>query len=130
MFGMNGVSRTSVQDVAHMLFQTIDHLEFAHTNPTGGSFKGNVTVPGLSITVSVAGGPVTQLFRVVPMTADRKLLAGSLPCMWTSSDATTAQVTTDPTQNIVTVQLNKAGTATLHVTLGSAAADVTVTLGS
>jgi hypothetical protein len=118
----------NAEDLVHVTIEQIDHIEFAHTAPMGGSFKGEVTAPGLMASFTVQGGPVTQLFRVVPLTKDRRLLAGALPVKWTSSDPSVVQVMTDPTQNIITVQILKSGTATLHVTLGETAGDVTLTV--
>jgi len=117
-------------DLVHTHLAAIDHIEFAQSSAMGGNFQNEVTVAGLAVNVTVSGSPVTQLFRVVPVTPDHKLLAGALPVMWTSSDPTTAPITTDPTQNIITVQFNSAGTVTLHATLASFSGDVTVTVGS
>jgi hypothetical protein len=120
--------KPKLEDMVHVKVVSVDHLELAQTKPMGGSFKGVVTVPGLTATATLAGAPVTQLFRVVPMTADRKLVAGGLLCSWTSNNPQVATIMTDPTKNIVTVQYAQAGMATLHVTLGALAADVNVTV--
>jgi hypothetical protein len=120
----------TADDLVHVLVEPIDHLEFAQSAVTGGSFMGEVTVPGLTATVTVNGGPLTQYYRVVPLTQDRKLLAGGLPCMWTSSNPSVGRVVSDPAQNIVQVQFSQNGMVTFHVTLGSAAGDVNVTVGS
>jgi hypothetical protein len=88
--------------------------------------------------IKVSGGKVTAKgtftfrFRVTPAAADGKtILAGSFPCMWTTSDKDIANITTDPTDNIVTIVSGpKQGTATIHVTLGPMATDIPITLGS
>jgi hypothetical protein len=117
------------EDLVHLQLQAIDHIEFAHSALMGGTFKGEVTTPGGGmVSLTVNGQPLTELFRVVPMTKDRKLLAGSLPIMWTSSDTTVGQITTDPTQNIVTLQLEKAGTTMLTATLATMMGTLTVTV--
>jgi len=117
-------------DLVHVKIESIDHLEFANTNPSaGGTLKGQVTVPGLTISASASSAP-TMLVRVVPMTADRRLLAGALACKWTTSDATIVAIDGGATQNIVKVDLLKNGTATLHVTLGALSGDVTLTVGA
>jgi hypothetical protein len=123
-----GIYHGRVEDLVHAHIEALDHLEFANTNPSGGgSFKGEVTVPGLNVDASATAAP-TMLVRVVPMTKDRRLLAGALPCQWTTSDATTAAIDGASTGNIVSVKLLKSGTATLHVTLGPLAGDVTLTI--
>lgn len=128
VFGLRGSgSSAPAEDLVHLKIVSVDHLEFAQTSPSGGTFKGVVTAPGITVNVTVGSGTPTQLLRVVPMTSDRKLIAGALPCNWTSNDPTIAQVASDPGQNIVTVKLLKAGTTKVHVTLGSLAGDVTVT---
>ena len=118
------------EDLVHVHVEELDHLEFANTTPTaGGSFKGAVTVPGLTVSASAAVAP-TMLLRVVPMTKDRRLLAGALACQWTSTDPTLIQIDGPATQNIVSIKLLKSGTGKLHVTLGTLASDVTLTVGS
>lgn len=120
---------TAPQDLVHMYLQPVDHIEFAHSAVMGGSFKGEATTPGGGMVMfTVNGQPATQLFRVVPMTKDRKLLAGSLPIMWTSSNTMVGQITTDPTQNIITLQLSTAGTTMLTATVTAPAGALTGTL--
>jgi hypothetical protein len=117
------------EDLVHLLLQPVDHIEFAHSAVMGGSFKQEVTTPGGGmVSLTVNGQPLTELFRVVPMTKDRNLLAGSLPIMWTSSDTSVGQITTDPTQNIITLQLEKAGTTMLTATLATMMGTLTVTV--
>jgi hypothetical protein len=130
----DGGGYSNARDLVHVRIEPIDHLEVAQTTPTGGGggdFKGKVTVPGLTVDVTVSSPttPVTQMFRVVPLTLDRRLLAGALACQWTSSNPSVANITTDPTKNIITVEL-KPGTATIHVTLGDKATDVQVKVGT
>jgi hypothetical protein len=79
----------------------------------------------------VAKGTFTFRFRVAPSAVDGTILAGSFPCMWTTSDKDIANITTDPTDNIVTIVSGpKQGTATIHVTLGPMVTDIPITLGS
>ena len=68
-------------------------------------------------------------FRAVPVTADKRLLSGGLPCMWTSSDAEVVAIDSEPTDNVVHVQMKKEGTATLRVDLGGISKEVTLTVG-
>ncbi len=118
------------EDLVHLKIVDVDHLEFANTEPTGGgSFKGKVTVPGLDLTLS-SSSAASMLFRVVPLTKDRRLLAGALTCKWTTSDPTVLAIDGDDTQNILKTKLLKTGVAKLHVTLGAKSGDVTVTVGT
>ncbi|MBI5538229.1 MAG: hypothetical protein HY898_36240 [Deltaproteobacteria bacterium] len=134
LLGMESAGGTRVSDLIHAKVEPLDHLEVAQSAPTGGGgadFKGKVTAPGIDVTItgSTPSTPVTQMFRVVPMTKDRKLLAGALPCQWTTSNEAVARITTDAGQNIITVEL-KPGDATLKAALGGLTVDVKVKVGS
>jgi len=77
--------------------------------------------------VSLSG----QIFlRAVPMDADDQILAGALATSWQSSDPSIVQIVSDPANNVIEVQPQASGTATLTVTMGQVNAAVTLQSGS
>ena len=66
-------------------------------------------------------------FRAFPADANNEPLAGALPCMWTSSNTAVADITSDPTSNVMTFQFVTPGMATIHLALGNFTTDIPVT---
>lgn len=90
--------------------------------------SGNFGFDGAGV-VDVSVKLEETFFRAVPVTEDKRILSGALPCMWTTSDEAVVAITSDPTSNVVQAQMKQQGTATLHVKLGDIEKDVTVTVG-
>lgn len=113
-----------VVDLLNVEIVKPDGMHLASADPTS-DFKD----------LSVSGGGVkatatfTFRFRALPGKGSAPL-AGSFPCLWTTSDKDIANITTDATDNIVTIVTGtKQGTATIHVTLGPYASDIPLTVG-
>lgn len=62
-------------------------------------------------------GASSTKFRSTLRMAGGDLLAGSLPCAWSSTNSSVAAITTSSTDNLVTVEAKSAGKATLTVTM-------------
>jgi hypothetical protein len=71
----------------------------------------------------------TFRFRVAPIDSEAKLLAGSLPCKWTTSNEAVIKITTPADDNIVTVVSGAAGQSTLTVELGERKVEIPITIG-
>ncbi len=67
--------------------------------------------------------------RAAPADADGNILAGALPCTWTSMDATVVEISGDETDNVVSLITKNTGQGKLLVELGELAAEVTVDVG-
>jgi hypothetical protein len=117
------------EDLVHVLVEPADHLELAHAPAMGGDFVGETTMPGGGAVSLARGGPTpAELFRAVLVTKDRRLLAGSLPTAWTSSDTSVARIASDAARSVIRLELDAPGTTTLTVTAGGLSASVTVTV--
>jgi hypothetical protein len=102
-----------------------DHIKLIQGTPDGKFKDGSIKI-GPDGVAGQANVQFTFKFRAVAADKDDKLLAGALPCMWTTSDAAIANITSPPTANIVTVVSGNPGTATVHVTLGDMQGDITL----
>jgi hypothetical protein len=71
----------------------------------------------------------TQRVRVVPQDVNSGALAGALPCQWATSNAASISLSTDPTDNVVTVTASGAGTSMLTATLGDLTTSFQITVG-
>jgi len=71
----------------------------------------------------------TFRFRVAPIDGEAKLLAGTLPCKWTTSNEAVIKITTPADDNIVTVVSGTAGQSTLTVELGDKKIEIPITIG-
>ena len=69
------------------------------------------------------------ILRVAPADAQQNVLAGGLGCQWTSDNEAVARITSDSTDNVITVHPVAAGSATLQVQLGSVSGQTTITVG-
>ena len=67
-------------------------------------------------------------FRVSPVTADDRILAGALPCAWSSSNSSVAQIVGASDENVIDVSTGQAGSTTIGVQLGSLTASVPLTV--
>jgi hypothetical protein len=81
---------------------------------------------GATIDVSIQSD---FILRVAPADALQNVLAGGLPCQWTSDNPAVAAISSDATDNVITVHPVAAGSATLHVQLGSVSGQTTLTVG-
>lgn len=104
-----------------------DHIKFVQGTPQGTFKDGSITLGKTGVTAT-ATVTVTFKFRAVAADKDDKILAGAFDCKWTTSDAAIANITAGANANIVTVVSGKAGTATLHATLGDLAGDIALTV--
>jgi hypothetical protein len=104
-----------------------DHIKFVQGTPQGTFKDGSIAIGKNGVTAQ-ASVVVTFKFRAVAADKDDKILAGAFDCKWTTSDPAIANITSPPTANIVTVVSGKAGTATLHATLGDLAGDIALTV--
>jgi hypothetical protein len=111
------------EDLVHVRIEEAKDLVVTRIDTTG-----NFGFDGAGV-VDVSVKLEDTYFRVVPVTEDKRILSGALPCMWTTSDEAVVTITSDPTSNVVGVQMKQQGTATLHVKLGDLEKDVTVTVG-
>ena len=111
------LSGTTVVDITSIHLAVPTKLEILQGTPDGKFLGGSVSIGpgGVSATSSVV---YTFRFRAIPKDDSGGILAGALPCNWTTSDANVAKITTPPQQNIVTVVSGTAGTANIDVTLG------------
>jgi hypothetical protein len=116
---------SEVVDLTWMEIVKADHIKLIQGTPDGKFKDGSIKIgpEGVSGQASVQ---FTFKFRAVAADKDDKLLAGAFPCMWTTSDATIANITSSPTANIATVVSGNPGTATIHVTLGDMQGDITL----
>jgi len=114
-----------IGDMLHIQAAKIDHLEVSGTvSAVGGIFTGSAG--GVTVGLTVAAGTVT--LRAVPSLLDKTPLAGSLPVKWTQVATDVVQITSDPGDNVVKLDIKAFGVAKLHVDMGDVGADVTVTL--
>ncbi|MSP25972.1 MAG: hypothetical protein EXR75_12595 [Myxococcales bacterium] len=110
-----------LEDLTHLEIADPVALRFSQED-TSGNINGSFG--GLDVAVSSA----LHRFRVAPVDAADGLLAGALPCSWTTSDASVVAITTDVASNVIEVSFGKAGTATLGATLGDLSGEVQVTV--
>lgn len=93
----------------------------------------NIDIDGSDVEIDV-GGSVTvttrTFLRAAPVDANDRVLAGSLPTSWTSSDTSVIDVVSSANNNVVEIEAGVAGSATLTVTMGAFEADVTIEVGS
>lgn len=117
-----GFTRAGGSDIVDLLNVQIvkpQGMLIASADPTGEFKDVKVGVGSVEVTSTF-----TFRFRASPG-FDNQPLAGSLPCMWTTSDKDIANITTDATDNIVTIVTGtKKGIATIHVTLGPYTNDI------
>jgi len=118
-----GVRNDDVLDLTWVEIVKADHIKLIQGTPDGKFKDGSIKI-GPEGVAGQANVQLTFKFRAVAADKDDKLLAGSLPCMWTTSDAAIANITSSPTANIVTVVSGNPGTATIHVTLGDMQGDI------
>jgi hypothetical protein len=81
---------------------------------------------GVTIDVTIQSDII---LRVAPADAQQAPLAGALGCEWTSDNPAVASITSDPTDNVITVHPAAAGTATLSVQIGMLSGQTTLTVG-
>ena len=100
-------------------------LKLLQATPDGKFLGGSVTIGpgGVSATANVQ---YTFRFRALPLDDRGQILAGALPCAWTTSDANVAKLTSNPADNIAVVVSGAAGTATVKVTLGPLSGEVAI----
>jgi hypothetical protein len=119
--GITTVLATSGADTVDLTTVVItapDHVKLLQGSPTG-SFKNGSVVVGPNGVTAQANVQYTFKFRAFAVDKNDTVLAGALPCNWTTSDATIASITSPPQANIVTVVSGKAGTATITNTIGA-----------
>lgn len=105
-------------DLTTVVLTAPDHVKLLQGSPTGSFQNGSVVIGPNGVTAQ-ANVQYTFKFRAFAVDKSDGVLAGALPCQWTTSDATIANITTPPQQNIVTVVSGKAGTATITNTIGT-----------
>ncbi|MBX3228243.1 MAG: hypothetical protein KIT84_26540 [Labilithrix sp.] len=112
----------------------VDMLDVEVKDPTGiklfsGDPQGQFTDVKVGVGSVKATVQFTFRFRAALADGDQ-VLAGSVPCKWTTSDAEIANITTEPEDNIVTVVTGtKQGTATIKVELGTFSTEIPLTVG-
>lgn len=104
-------------------------LKILQATPQG-SFTGVDIDFGNGEVSATADVEITFKFRAIVTDDDDTLLAGALPCTWTTSDPDVARITSDPADNIVTVVSGQSGTAVISVTYGDFTGQVTVEVGT
>lgn len=83
-----------------------------------GDFRGvNADLGGGSVNAGV-DVKFTFKFRAVALAEDDSILAGALPCTWTSSREDVAKIVGDANSNVVTLESGAAGTSEVIVELG------------
>lgn len=90
----------------------------------GGVFSGSFGAGSISVKVAEL-----MTLRVAPTNAAGEVLAGAFDCLWTSSNPVVAEITTDPTNNVIEIQLNQSGTSSFQVTLGALTETVEIVVG-
>ncbi len=110
-------SGTDTIDLTTVVVTAPDHVKLLQGSPTN-SFKNGSVVVGPGGVTAQANVQVTFKFRAFAVDKSDGVLAGALPCNWTTSDATIANITTPANANIVSVVSGKAGTATITNTIG------------
>lgn len=120
-----GFSRgNDIVDLLNVEIVKPDGMHLASKDPTSEFKDISLSSGGVKATATF-----TFRFRALPGKGNAPL-AGSFPCLWTTSDKDVADITSDPTDNIVTIVTGtKQGTATIHVTLGPYANDIPITVG-
>jgi len=110
----------------------LTHLELRQ--PASLALSAGQVSTGFTTFASTAGikmtPGMTQSVRVVPLDASSGALAGALPCQWTTSNSAAVALSTDPTDNVVTLTAaTMPGTSMLTATLGGLTTSFQVTVG-
>ncbi|EYF04910.1 hypothetical protein [Chondromyces apiculatus] len=112
------------EDLAHVRFETatkirVSQTETAEQVDTG--FAGGVSanVGGTDIEIDVGSTlnlPGRSFLRVVPTTDDGRILAGALPCTWSTGTPDAVRIVSSASNNVVDVEIS--GPGQLVVKLG------------
>lgn len=104
-------------DFANLEIVAPAKYEILQATPQGDFRGANVNLGGGSVSAQ-ASVVYTFKFRVVARGEDDNILAGALPCQWTSSNEQVAKIEGDATSNVVTVKSASAGNSDITVTFG------------
>jgi hypothetical protein len=100
----------------------IDHIGFDRYTTEGAQNPGDQGVTRVKI--DRIGD--STVIRGVPMDAEGQVLAGDLPCKWSTSDEAVVAIRTPTNDNMITVTATGAGSASLRLELGKIAVDLPI----
>jgi hypothetical protein len=102
-----------LDDVVHVKIVDPSVFELAHPDATG-AYTQILGVDNFSFSLP------DDSFRAIVLDARGNMLAGGLPCLWTTSNPAVLAIQSDPAANIVHFHATgQAGHSDLHVTLGT-----------
>jgi len=108
-------------DFIHVRVEPAETLEVFRMG--SGAVSGSIGSSDFTFT-----GFVSDKLRVTMKAKDGSLLAGALPCAWSSSDPGVVEITSAPTDNFVSIRTQSAGTTTMSVTFGDLKAEFPITV--